>query len=116
LFVVDFSEHRRFARYTSFPGLQVLEDAEILAGVKAANITASFAPVAFEGGSYRACVREICKFVKIGQFSTTFFKLSPIDGPKDHDTPLEYTWQPADQSIILNRFDAKVFGSYWPML
>jgi hypothetical protein len=82
---------------TSFPGLQVLEDSEIYASIAEANLSGPFVPVHVPGGSWRACIREIY-------------------GHSDHDTPLEYRWQPADQAILPDSFDAKVFGSYWKQL
>ena len=44
---------------TSFPGLQVLEDSEIMNEIEAANITGDLVPQRFVGGTWRACVREI---------------------------------------------------------
>lgn len=82
---------------TSFPGLQVLEDSEIFASIAEAQLTGTDVPVHVQGGTWRACIREIY-------------------GHSDHDTPLEYRWQPADQAILPDSFDAKVFGSYWKQL
>jgi hypothetical protein len=82
---------------TSFPGLQVLEDSEIFASIAEAKLSGPTVPSPVQGGTWRACVREIY-------------------GNNDHDTPLEYRWQPADQAILPNSFDAKVFGSYWALL
>lgn len=81
----------------SFPGLQVVEDSEIFGTIAAAGVTGPLVPVPVPGGTWRACIREIY-------------------GHNDVNTPIEYRWLPADNAILPNRFDAKIFGSYWGRL
>ena len=82
---------------TSFPGLQVLEDSEIYDEIEGAGLHGYAVPQRFEGGTWRACVREIY-------------------GPLNFEQPLEYTWQPGNVSYLPNMYEAKEFGAYWSKL